>query len=377
MPSMRPLALLLSWSVAAGCGARTELGVEPCDGGSRACESRCGDGTQQCIAGLWSTCVPDVLVRPCATACGAGVLRCDGAGWTACDVPATRVPCTNACGEGTASCVGGEVGACEVSPRRVACTNDCGNGTASCTDGVRGECLVPPTDRVCSNRCGEGVQFCTDGAWGRCEGTPVLPPLLEARVRDFREAHPDFEGVIGDDRGIVAERLGADGKPVYLGPTPTTNGQERFDQWYRDVPGTNLGVDVPLELSGAGGGLFTFSDTSFFPIDDELLGNEGYDHNFHFTLEAETFFVYEGGELFRFRGDDDVFVFVNGRLAIDLGGVHATQEATVELDAIAESHDLSRGERYPLKLFFAERHTFGSSFTVETTLADPFRCADD
>ena len=351
--------------------------MEPCDGGSRPCASRCGAGTQRCVAGLWSACEPAARERPCADACGEGVERCGEAGWEACEVPATRVACTNDCGEGTASCEDGIVGVCEVPPGTVACTNDCGAGLASCADGVRGACLVPPTERVCSNRCGEGIQFCVDGAWGRCEGTPVLPPLLEARVRDFQEAHPDFEGVIGDDRGMVDALLGADGKPVYRGPTPTTNGRERFDEWYRDVPGVNRALELPLELASVGGGLFAFSDTAFFPIDDRLFGNEGYEHNFHFTLEAETFFVYEGGELFRFRGDDDVFVFINGRLAIDLGGVHAPQEATVELDAIAEEHGLVRGERYPLKLFFAERHTFGSSFTVETTLADPFRCADD
>ena len=332
---------------------------------------------QQCVAGLWSPCEPAVRERACTNACGSGLERCGAAGWSGCEVPPARLPCTNVCGEGTASCAEGVLGACEVTARRIPCENECGTGTASCMEGVVGECLVPPTDRICSNRCGEGVQFCVDGRWGRCEGTPVLPPLLEARVRDFRDAHPDFEAAIGDDRGMVAELLGPDGKPVYRGPTPTTNGRERFDEWYRDVTGVNLGRDLALELRGSGDGLFAFSDTTFFPIDGELFGNEGRDHNFHFTLEAETRFVYEGGEVFRFRGDDDVFVFINGRLAIDLGGVHATQEATVELDALTESHGLRRGERYPLKLFFAERHTSGSSFTVETTLADPFRCADD
>jgi len=71
-----------------------------------------------------------------------------------------------------------------------------------------------------------------------------------------------------------------------------------------------------------------------------------------------------------------VFVFINRRLAIDLGGVHATQEATVELDDMAAELGLARGERYPLHLFFAERHTNASTFTVETTLADPIRCEE-
>ncbi len=65
-----------------------------------------------------------------------------------------------------------------------------------------------------------------------------------------------------------------------------------------------------------------------------------------------------------------MWVFIDDHLVIDLGGVHATEEATVHLDTLG----LVRGQRYPLALFFAERHTTGSTFTVETTLADPTRC---
>jgi len=203
----------------------------------------------------------------------------------------------------------------------------------------------------------------------------ALPPQLDVRVRDFAASHPDFEARLGDDRGIVEEMLGADDKPVYAhDTTPTTTSRETFDQWYRDVEGVNIGFDIPLELLPDDTGLFVFDDLDFFPIDDLGFGNEGNPHNFHFTLEATTEFVYSGGEVFRFRGDDDVFVFINRRLAIDLGGVHPRQTAAVNLDDIAHTHDLVIGERYPLHLFFAERHTTESTFTVETTLAETFRC---
>lgn len=294
----------------------------------------------------------------------------------ACVVPPGTVSCENECGAGMASCVDGVVGTCEVPPQTLPCENACGAGTAQCIDGTFGICEVPPAERPCATPCGEGTQLCTDGVWGRCSADVPQPPQLQVRVRDFRESHPDFEADIGIDLGIVDERLGADDKPVYRGPTPTTHGREAFDQWYRDVPGINQGVAIDLTLmpSPDDENLFIFDDAEFFPIDNQLFGNEGREHNFHFTLEATTEFIYQGEEIFRFRGDDDVFVFINRRLAIDLGGVHATQESTVELDAIAASHGLVRGQRHPIHLFFAERHTSRSTFTVETTVADRFRC---
>jgi fibro-slime domain-containing protein len=302
-----------------GCGARTELEVEDCavDAGARACETACGAGEQVCVDGRWQRCVVP---------------------------PATR-----------------------------ACTNACGAGTQSCIDEVWLGCEVPVSERACTTACGEGTELCVDGRWGRCSADRPLPPVLTVFVRDFHDTHPDFEAsVFGDDRGIVEAALGPDDKPVYGGPTPTTHGREAFDEWYRDVSGVNAGTPIELTLtpSPLDPTLFVHDDLTFFPIDRMLFGNEGRMHNFHFTLEARTEFVYRGGETFRFRGDDDVFVYVDRRLVIDLGGVHGTEEATVSLDSLG----LTLGERYPIHLFFAERHTTESTFTVETTVADAIRC---
>jgi fibro-slime domain-containing protein len=196
---------------------------------------------------------------------------------------------------------------------------------------------------------------------GGCDVDPDSPSSLRARVRDFQLGHPDFETFLDVDRGIVQDRLDAQGLPVYAarGSTATTSGREAFNQWYRDVPGVNLGKDLTLPLTPIAGGL-AFEDDAFFPIDGELFGNEGRDHNFHFTLEAHTTFRARGGERFFFEGDDDLFVFIDGRLALDLGGVHATEQGAIDLDALG----LPAGRVVPLDIFFAERHTSGSTFRL-------------
>jgi fibro-slime domain-containing protein len=201
---------------------------------------------------------------------------------------------------------------------------------------------------------------------------PECEHILYATVRDFQESHPDFElEDYSSDKGIVLTDLGADDKPVYAGQAdnPTTSGQATFDQWYRDVAGVNAPFPLEIGLMDAGNGQYTYDNPAFFPIDNQGFGNEGNSHNYHFTLELHTVFVYKGGEVFKFRGDDDLFVFINKKLAIDLGGVHGPQEAEVQLDAAAGQLGILPGGMYQLDFFFAERHTSESNFRIETTIA--------
>jgi fibro-slime domain-containing protein len=176
----------------------------------------------------------------------------------------------------------------------------------------------------------------------------------------------------------VMPDLGADSKPVYAGGasgTPTTHSQELFDQWYRDVDGVNLHFDIsiPLTSDPARPGVFVYDSDAFFPIDDMGWGNQYQSHNYDFTTEIHVNFLYRGGEVFNFRGDDDVFLFVNGHLAVNLGGVHAAEMGSVDMDAQAAELGIAPGNSYRIDIFQAERHVPGSTFHVETTL----QCIDN
>ena len=104
-----------------------------------------------------------------------------------------------------------------------------------------------------------------------------------------------------------------------------------------------------------------------------LLGGDDADWG-HFTVELVTRFRYYGGETFRFSGDDDLFVFVNGHLAIDLGGLHSAESAVVDLDARRGEFGIITNGTYPFHLFFAERHTVASTFHIESSLAEFATC---
>ncbi len=198
---------------------------------------------------------------------------------------------------------------------------------------------------------------------------------LVARARDFQSSHPDFEkdelrtgGVL---RGLVNVDLDSDGKPVHAtpGPTPSTTGAGNFAQWYRDIPGVNLRFEVPLTLIEQRPGSFVYDNPAFFPLDGRgWPGDERAGHNFSFTTEINTTFKYRGGERFTFTGDDDVFVFVNRKLAVDLGGVHGKQAGSVDLDQQRAALGITVGQSYALDIFHAERHTTQSNFRIETSI---------
>lgn len=214
------------------------------------------------------------------------------------------------------------------------------------------------------------------------------PQFLSGSGKTVTKAYTDASknpicwSLFDASRGDIAGTLSS-------GSIKSLTGAANFSSWFRDDPKLNLSEPITLSLSRAtdssGRVTYVFDSNQakpfiadgdgpfldgFFPLEGRLFGNAVpkmvnnlvRNRNFHFTMELETQFTYAAGagQTFTFRGDDDVWVFIDGKLVIDLGGIHGPVSQMVPLDRLG----LVDGRKYPLKLFFAERRRNGSNFRI-------------
>jgi len=141
-----------------------------------------------------------------------------------------------------------------------------------------------------------------------------------------------------------------------------------------------------------------YDGTNSWPFDLDAAGNKRL-HNFSFTSEVRYWFLYDKSKSYTldFVGDDDVWVFINRKLAVDLGGVHTPIDGNILIGAdgngkttitqtypnpppaaIQQSANLGleNGKVYEIAVFQAERQTNGSSYklTLSGFNAAPTEC---
>jgi fibro-slime domain-containing protein len=371
---------------AASCGDSLLVGVETCD-----------DGNQNSGDGCSSTCqredgwvCPTVGTACRKTVCGDGTKegseQCDDHNlipYDGCSPTCTNEP----------SCAGGT------------CSSVCGDGLKypqeACDDG--------------NTRSGDGCSADCKTVEAGWTCTPVVqtPPAtlsVPILIRDVMykgttgtgapsPGHSDFQNQnCGLSTGLLKNLLGTDGKPEFLSnngsattcPGPQIASVTSFNSWYHDDP-LNKKIALSLSLVKQSDGSYMFDSatqepyktlTGFFPINQAGwqstaicapctgTGQPSWctqcsGSNFSFTSELRYQFTFKGGEVLNFTGDDDVWVYINGKLAVDLGGIHGVTAGSVTLDTThATQLGLVTDGMYEIALFQAERHTSASNYKL-------------
>lgn len=162
---------------------------------------------------------------------------------------------------------------------------------------------------------------------------------------------------------------------VYEGETKRLENLEKFEETYDNGTKQLFSNSFwPLDNENhknqdpkfGAGGLSAWNGNG--NVHDLLKSDEGKAHNWFFGMRYDFKFTlgdYTGPLKYYFRGDDDLWLFIDNRLVIDIGGIHNSVGKSVDLSYLKNE---PKDKKHTLTVIYAERGGYGSSCYMQFTI---------
>lgn len=234
-----------------------------------------------------------------------------------------------------------------------------------------------------SNRKAEGpAYFCSDPAKGT-EGLRTIDSTEKVPVHQLICNGPGWDGGV-DCEGFFAtgnEFSTSEGKLTEFGSKISNALNVTWvgdgwawscdypaaapEGWPRYIEGTETEVSSTQD-----------GNTSYRWIsgdsDSDILTQGG--RNGHFCTESHAMFKYKKGLKFNISGSDDIWVYINNKLAVDLGGMHLPAPGNVDLDKFMP--DLEIGKQYDVDIYTCNRRSRSSNLSITTNIVPSYTHRD-
>lgn len=234
--------------------------------------------------------------------------------------------------------------------------------------------------------------------------------LLNNIFRDnsYNELQDDYDYLVlsaGQDKKFGNKAYGFDGGFTDSSDSASAKSAVKYDAEKRIIQNTSATGKTHFVYEVSGSSESTTTLNPFLPItsknnsqgqtmtpyyqDDGVLSTGTtkdtlVNRNYGFAMVSEGEFVYHADDelFFDFEGDDDVYLFINNELVMDIGSAHSIDGARIELNdyvnaakagtlgsaARNQALNLQEGNAYTFKFYYMERHSYGSNIRVNTNI---------
>lgn len=209
-----------------------------------------------------------------------------------------------------------------------------------------------------------------------------------AEARQFEWSSCDYK-YKQIERGLVGYELDKNYLPVAVGGDLLPNrGLTDMKRWFDSVEGKSKEYTGVLNMSYKVDGApeFAFESESFYPLDEakfsagDSVNKDGHNRLFTMAFAVPFTVTASGDEVFEITADDDTFVFVGTKIALDMGGIHDAVTGKITINergeiytAVADEElaysgiQVNQGDGSIVRIFHADRDSEDSVFKIKFT----------